>query len=332
MTAIEEVVMKSSSRFSGLALVFVALALATTGAIGQSYPQKPVRAIVPFTAGAVDTMSRTIGAKFTEKWGQPVVIDNRPGAGGTIGTAVAAKAAPDGYTWLMATFGHAVNPTLYGKLPFDTWADFDPVILLATTPTVLLVHPSVPVTSLEQLLALAKARRDQMSFASAGNGSTTHLAGELFKSTAQLPIVHVPYKGSAPAMADLIGGRVQMAFDPLPSSFQHIRSGSVKPIAVTSAKRSALFPDVPTMAEAGLAAPEVNWWAGVLVPTGTPKETVALLNAEFRRILALPDVKERFASLGYELVGSSPEEFKTFLKAEMSKWGDVVKTANIRVQ
>jgi tripartite-type tricarboxylate transporter receptor subunit TctC len=323
--------MSSWTRFSASAAV-AALTLVATSAIGQSYPQKPIRAIVPFTAGAVDTMSRMIGAKFSEKAGQPVVIENRPGAGGTIGTAAAAKAAPDGYTWLMATFGHAVNPTLYGNLTFDTWADFDPVILLATTPTVLLVHPSVPAKSLEELLELAKARRDQMSFASAGNGSTTHLAGELFKSTAGLPIVHVPYKGSAPAMADLIGGRVQMAFDPLPSSFQHIKSGSVKPIAVTSAKRSALFPDVPTMAEAGLAAPEVNWWAGVLVPTGTPKEIVALLNAEFRRILALPDVKERFASLGYELVGSSPEEFKAFLKTEMSKWGDVVKTANIRVQ
>lgn len=323
--------MKSWSRFSALA-VLAALALVGTSAVAQSYPQKPIRAIVPFTAGAIDTMSRTIGAKFTEKWGQPVVIENRPGAGGTIGTAVVAKAPPDGYTWLMATFGHAVNPTLYSNLSFDTWADFEPVILLATTPTVLLVHPSVPAKSLQELLELAKARRDQISFASAGNGSTTHLAGEMFKSAAGLPIVHVPYKGSAPAMADLIGGRVQMAFDPLPSSFQHIKSGSVKPIAVTSAKRSALFPEVPTMAEAGLAAPEVNWWAGVLVPTGTPKDIVTLLNAEFMRILALPDVKERFAGLGYELVGSSADEFRAFLKAEMTKWGDVVKTANIRVQ
>lgn len=324
--------MKATSRFSALVLLFAALILAAASASSQAYPDKPIRAIVPFTAGAVDTMSRTIGVKFTEKWRQPVVIENRPGAGGTIGTAVAAKAAPDGYTWLMATFGHAVNPTLYGNLSFDTWADFEPVILLATTPTVLLVHPSVPAKSLEDLLKLAKARRDQMSFASAGNGSTTHLAGELFKSVAGLSIVHVPYKGSAPAMTDLIGGRVQMAFDPLPSSFRHIQSGSVKAIAVTSAKRSSLFPDVPTMGEAGLAAPEVNWWAGVLVPTGTPKETVALLNAEFVRILALPDVKERFANLGYELVGSSPEEFKTFLKAEMNKWENVVKSANIRVQ
>src|SRR5688572_6592737 len=226
-------------RFSFKGVLLCAAAVLCTTAAAQAFPNKPLRIVVPLSAGAADTLSRTIGAKLTERWGQPVVVENRPGAGTTIGTDLVAKAPADGYTLLMATFSHAVNATFYRKLPFDVLKDFAAVTLVASAPNVLEVNPAVPAKSVGELIALAKKQPGKLHFASAGNGSSSHLAGELFKSLANVEIVHVPYKGSAPAMTDLLGGRVEMTFDPLPSSLAHIKGGKLRPLAVTTAKRSA---------------------------------------------------------------------------------------------
>lgn len=322
--------MKTSSLFSRLTLCVTILIPVAGDAIAQVFPNKPIRAVVPFPAGAIDIFTRTIGQRLTDVWNQQVVVDNRPGASATIGTAIVSKAAPDGYTWLMATFNHAANATLYRKLPYDTLKDFQPVSLLATTPVVLLVHPSVPARSVQEFVSLAKAQPGRLEFASAGNGSTTHLAGELFKSLAGINIVHVPYKGSAPSIADLLGGHVPMAFDPLPSSISHIKAGKLRALAVGSAKRSSAIPELPTIMEAGVPGYEVNWWGAVFLPAGSPKQIVTLLNTEIVKTLGVPEVSERFSSLGYELVGSTPAQLGTFIETEIVRWGKVIRSANIR--
>jgi tripartite-type tricarboxylate transporter receptor subunit TctC len=311
------------------AAAFLCAAIACSGVMAQAYPNRPLRIVVPLSAGAADTLSRTIAAKLTERWGQAVVVENRPGAGTTIGTDLVAKAPADGYTLLMATFSHAVNATFYRKLPFDTLKDFAAVTLVASAPNVLQVNPSVPVQTVAELVALAKSQPGKLNFASAGNGSSSHLAGELFKTLADVQIVHVPYKGAAPAMTDLLGGRVEMSFDPLPSSVAHIQGGKLRPLGVTTTTRSPVLPNVPTVAEAGVPGYELNGWSGLVVHANTPKEVIAALNREIVAIIQAPDVKDRFARLGFDIVGNTPEQFQAFIEAEVVKWGKVVREAKI---
>jgi tripartite-type tricarboxylate transporter receptor subunit TctC len=301
-------------------------------AFAQPFPNRPLRIVVPLSAGAADTLSRTIAAKLTERWNQPVIVENRPGAGTTLGTDLVAKAPADGYTLLMATFSHAVNATFYRKLPYDTLKDFAAVTLVASAPNILEVHPSVEAKNVAELIAMAKAQPGKLNFASAGNGSSSHLAGELFKSLTGVQVVHVPYKGAAPAMNDVLGGRVEMTFDPLPSSLAHIKGGKLRALAVTTTSRSAALPDVPTMAEAGVAGYELNGWSGLLVHAGTPKEIVRALNQEIVAIVKAPDLRERFTGLGFDIVGNTPEQFQAFLEAEVAKWGKVVRDANVHAE
>jgi tripartite-type tricarboxylate transporter receptor subunit TctC len=308
---------------------FCAAALVCSSALAQPYPNRPLRIVVPLSAGAADTLSRTIAVKLTERWGQPVIVENRPGAGTTLGTDLVAKAPADGYTLLMATFSHAVNATFYRKLPFDVLKDFAALTLVASAPNILQVHPSVPAKSVAELIAIAKAQPGKLNFASAGNGSSSHLAGELFKSLTGVQIVHVPYKGAAPAMNDLLGGRVEMSFDPLPSSMAHIKAGKLRPLAVTTTTRSRALPEVPTLAEAGVPGYELNGWSGLLVHANTPKDIVRTLNQEIVAIIKAPDISERFAGLGFDIVGNAPEQFQAFIEAEVVKWGKLVRDANI---
>jgi len=300
-----------------------------TCAHAQSFPAHGVRIVVPLSAGAADTLARTIAAKLTERWNEPVVVENRPGAGTTLGTDVVAKAPADGYTLLMATFSHAVNATFYRKLPYDTLKDFAAVTLVASAPNVLEVNPSVSATTVAQLIAMAKAQPGKLNFASAGNGSSSHLAGELFKTLADVEVVHIAYKGAAPAMNDLLGGRVEMTFDPLPSSLSQIKAGKLRPLAVTTSMRSAALPDVPTMSEAGVPGYELNGWSGVLVHANTPKQIVRLLHDDIVAIITAEGVRERFTALGFDVVGNTPEQFQTFIESEVAKWGKVVSDANV---
>ena len=301
----------------------------TAAAATQDFPTRPLRIIVPLSAGAADTLSRTIGQKLNDAWGQPVIVENRPGAGTTLGTDVVARATPDGYTLLMATFSHAVNATFYRKLPYDTLRSFSAVTLVASAPNVLEVHPSVPAKTTTELIALAKAQPGKLNFASAGNGSSSHLAGELFKMLTAVDIVHVPYKGAAPAMADLLGGHVQMSFDPLPSSISHIKAGKLRALAVTTAQRAPALNEVPTLSESGVPGYELNGWSGLLVPAGTPSRIIGRLHAEIVKVLQMPDVRTRFTNMAFDVVGNSPDEFQAFIRREVDKWGKVVKAVGI---
>ena len=292
------------------------------------FPTRPLRIIVPLSAGAADTLSRTIGQHLSEAWGQPVIVENRPGAGTSLGSAIVARANADGYTLVMATFSHAVNAT-FRKLPYDTLKSFAAVTLVASAPNVLEVHPSVPARTTAELIALAKAQPGKLNFASAGNGSSSHLAGELFKLMSGVNIVHVPYKGSAPAMADLLGGNVQMTLDPLPSSLGNIRAGKLRALAVTTSNRAPLLKDVPTLSESGLPGYDMNGWSGLLVTGGTPPKIIGRLHDEIVKVLAMPDVKSRFSGMGFETVGNSPKEFQAFIEREVKKWGKIVKSLNI---
>ena len=309
------------------------LALLATGAWGQAYPAKPIRLVVPFPAGGTtDILARAVGQKLTEAWGQPVVVDNRPGAGGNIGAELVAKAAPDGYTLLMGTVGtHAINASLYAKMPYDHIKDFAPVILVAGVPNVLVVNPAVPVNSVQELIAYAKANPGRLNFASSGSGTSIHLSGELFKVMAGVQMTHIPYKGSAPALQDLIGGQVQLMFDNLPSALPQIKGGKLRALAVTSATRAAALPDVPTVAEAGLPGFEASSWFGVLAPAGTPVAIIARLNAEIAKWLASPEAREKLASQGANAAGGSPEDFAKHIAAETAKWQKVVKESGAKV-
>jgi len=309
------------------------LALLATGAWGQAYPAKPIRLVVPFPAGGTtDILARAVGQKLTEAWGQPVVVDNRPGAGGNIGAELVAKAAPDGYTLLMGTVGtHAINASLYAKMPYDHIKDFAPVILVAGVPNVLVVNPAVPVNSVQELIAYAKANPGRLNFASSGSGTSIHLSGELFKVMAGVQMTHIPYKGSAPALQDLIGGQVQLMFDNLPSALPQIKGGKLRALAVTSAARAAALPDVPTVAEAGLPGFEASSWFGVLAPAGTPVAIIARLNAEIAKWLASPEAREKLASQGANAAGGSPEDFAKHIAAETAKWQKVVKESGAKV-
>lgn len=319
----------------------MAAALCAALLLGQSagaqdaagYPDRPVRIVVPFpSAGAMDSIARILGEKIGADWGQQIVVDNRPGAGGNIGSGVVAKAEPDGHTLLMVSIGHAVNPSLYAKMPFDPVADFTPVTLVATVPNLLVVHPSVPAASVEELIALAQEQPGKITYASAGYGTSIHLAGELFKSMTGVDMVHIPYKGSGPAVTDLVGGHVQTMFDSITSALPHVRAGKLKALGVTSAKRSSILPEVLTIAEAGVAGYEVDPWFGLLAPAGTPPAIVDRIQKKVAEALELPDVKEKLAGIGAEPIGSTPEAFRQHLAAETAKWHALVTKAGIRLE
>jgi tripartite-type tricarboxylate transporter receptor subunit TctC len=300
---------------------------------GQAYPAKPIRLVVPFPPGGpADILARTIGQHLSDRWGQQVIIDNRAGAGGNIGSDIVAKAPPDGYTLLLGFVGtHAINASLYRSMPYDNVNDFEPLNLIAMVTIVLVTHPSVPANSVKELIALARERPGELTFGSPGNGTPQHLAGELFNTMAKVKMQHVPYKGAVPALQDLLGGRITMIFSSMPPALPHVQTGKLKALAVTSSRRSPVTPQVPTIAESGLPGYEVINWYGVLGPAGLSKDTVAKLNAEIRRILTLPDVKERLAAQGAETLTSTPQEFGRFIKSETEKWAKVVKFSGARV-
>jgi tripartite-type tricarboxylate transporter receptor subunit TctC len=297
------------------------------------YPNRPVRWIVPFApSGPTDLMSRAVAEKLSQRFGQQFVVDNRAGAGGNIGAEVVSKSAPDGYTLMIGHVGtHAINATLYPKLAFDPVADFTPITLLATLPLALVIHPSVPAKDVKELIAHAKARPGQLNFASAGNGGPTHLTGELLKTSASIDIVHVPYKGNAAALLDLVGGRVQMMFSNMLTSMPHVRAGKLKAIGISSAKRSPQAPELPTIAESGLPGFSAVPWYGVLGPAGLPRNLVNRLNAEIGRAVSQPDMAERFVAQGIDLQPSTPEQFAALIKTELVKWRNVVRDAGAKV-
>ena len=297
------------------------------------YPTKPIRLVVPFPpGGTTDILARAVAQKLSETWNQQVIVDNRPGAGGNIGSDLVAKAAPDGYTLVMGTVGtHAINPNLYAKMPYDHVKDFAPVILVAGVPNVLVVNPSLPVHSVKELIDYAKANPGKLNFASSGNGTSIHLSGELFKTMAGVQMTHVPYKGSSPALADLMGGQVQLMFDNLPSSLGLIKGGKLRAIAVTSTTRAAALPDVPTIAESGLPGFEASSWFGVLAPAGTPHEIVAKLNGTIAAWLATPEAKEKLLAQGAIAAGGSPDDFARHIDRETVKWATVVKASGAHI-
>ena len=309
------------------AVVLGAGLLGGTSALAQAYPTKPVTIIVPFAAGGTtDILARIIGQALTAELGQSVVVDNRAGAGGNIGGQAAAKATPDGHTLFMGTVGtHAINASLYKKMPFDPVKDFAPLTRVANVPNLLVANPAQPYKSVKDLIAYAKANPGKVNFGSSGNGSSIHLSGELFKSLAKVDMQHVPYKGSAPAVTDLLGNQIGIMFDNMPSAIQHVRSGKLVPLAVTTAKRSPELPNVPTIAEAGVPGYEATSWFGMFAPAGTPAPVLAKLNAAIVKLLAQPDVKKKINEQGAEVYSETPEQFAAFIQAESVKWGKVVK-------
>ena len=310
-------------------LFAVIVALGSTFAAAQPYPSKPIRFIVPYPAGGgTDVVARIINEPLAAELGQPILIENRGGAAGNVGTDVAAKSAADGYNVLFTLSSHTINPKLYGKLPFDVEKDFAAVSLAAYIPQILVVHPSVPVANIAELIAYAKARPGKLNYASVGVGSPGHIAGELFKLKTGVDIVHVPYKGGGPAVSDTIGGQVQMLFVSMPAAWQHVKSGRLRAIAVASDKRSVTAPDVPTIAEQGVDC-VVNSWYGALVPAKTPPTIVAKLNAAMVKVLQSPDVREKLFAQGAEATSSSPAEFEQLIKDELKKWEYVIHQANI---
>jgi tripartite-type tricarboxylate transporter receptor subunit TctC len=303
-------------------------------ALAQQYPSKPIRIIVAYTpAGATDILARVIGQKMSESFGQPVIIDNRPGANGNIGTDVAAKATPDGHTLIMVTAGtHGINPSLYRKLPWDAVKDFAPVSLVAMVPNILVVNNSVPVKSVKDFIAYLKANPNKFNYGTPGNGSTAHLSMEMFKTATGTSIQHIPYKGSAGVMADVIGGQIIATLDNLPPYMQQVKAGKLRALAVSAAKRSPAVPDIPTIAESGVPGYNSGSWFGLLAPAGTPKPVIDKLATETQRILKLPDVAERLSGLGAESVGDRPEQFAAHIKSEIAKWAKVIKDANVELQ
>ncbi len=299
----------------------------------QNYPNRTVRVVMFLPAGgAGDLTARIVAQKFSDAFGQNFVVDNRPGMGGVVGTSIVAKAAPDGYTLLAnGITTHGIGPHIYSKLPYDPVKDFAPVVLSSTMPIFLLVNAQVPVKSVSELIALAKAKPESINFASPGTGSAPHLVGELFKSVTGIPSQHIPYKGSATAAPDLMGGQVQFMFDAIAGHLGGIQSGRVKAFAVTGPARVAAFPDVPTMAEVGLPRVTGSVWYGLMAPAGTPKEIIAKLNAEANRALAMQEVKDRLPAAGMQAAGGTPEEFGKFIRAELDKWGPIVKAAGVKL-
>jgi tripartite-type tricarboxylate transporter receptor subunit TctC len=312
-------------------IVAVAAAILPAAGVGQTYPAKTIRFIVPFApGGGNDILGRVVAQKLNETFGVPVVVDNRGGAGGTIGTDLTAKAPPDGYTMLINNVSLAVNVTLYPKLPYDTLKDLEPVTLVGRQPNILVTHPALPARSVRELLALARTRPQQIAYGSGGIGSSSHLATELLKVMAKIELVHVPYKGMGPALIDLVSGQTQLIMATMASALPFVRSGRVRALAVTPARRAAVVPEVPTMIEAGVPGFEYTTWYGLLLPAGTPQAVVNRLHEAMTRILAAPEVSERFGTQGVEPAATTPGAFKGFLKAEVAKWSKVIKAAGAR--
>ena len=300
------------------------------------YPVKPIKFIVPYPPGGpLDTVARLTGQLVSQRLGQPIIIDNKPGAGGNLGADFVAKSLPDGYTILMgAVATHAINPSLYKKMPYDAVKDFSPITLLVSTPNVLVVNPQVKARSVAELIAQAKATPGALNFGSGSNGSAGHLAGELFKSMAGVEMTHVPYKGSAPALQDLLAGQIQLMFDNLASAMPQIKAGKLNAIAVTTQKRSLLAPDLPTISESGgtaLAGFDISTWFGVFAPAGTPKEIIAVLNQEFNRAIRLADVKQKLDAMGAEAIGTTPDAFAVYIQTEAKKYADVIRKSGAQV-
>lgn len=324
--------MKKNNRgIKFLCNVSAGLVVSTSICWGQAnYPVKPIRIVIALAAGGgVDTSGRILGQKFTEAWGQQVVAENRPGAGGTIATEVVARAAPDGYTLLMTSMGHAITPAIY-KLSFDTIRDFAPISLFVQSASVLSVHPSLPVKSVKELVALARARPNEILFSSSGSGSGQHLTVEMLNRMAGLQLVHIPYKGTAPSILDLVAGRVSVSAASAISTMPHVRAGRLRALAITGAKRSPSVPALPTIAEAGVPGFALDQWYSLFAPAGTPKEIVVKLYGEIAKTVADPATKERLLAMGLDPVGSPPDEFTAYLKTETVKWGKLVREAGIR--
>ncbi|SOZ39145.1 tripartite tricarboxylate transporter substrate binding protein [Cupriavidus neocaledonicus] len=304
------------------------------GATSDAYPDKPIRIVVPYTPGGFnDTLARTVGEKLTKLWKQPVVVDNRPGGNTLIGNSMVAKAAPDGYTLLITPLPFAALPALYGtKLPYNATKDFAPVIWAASTQNVLVARNDLGLATVKDMVDFARKNPGKLNYGSTGSGSSNHLSMELFEKMTGTRLTHVPYKGSGPAVAALLGGEIDVLFDNLPNVMNQIRAGKFKPVAVTGQQRSTLLPNVPTVAESGVPGYEVNVWFGIQAPAGTPKEIVQKLNQEIAKALADPDIVKRFREQGVEVVGSSPTKFATLVEAEIQKWGSVVRDANVSLE
>jgi tripartite-type tricarboxylate transporter receptor subunit TctC len=304
---------------------------APAAAQGDTWPSKPIKYIVPFPpGGTTDILARIIAQKLSISLGQQVMVDNKPGAGGNIGSDFVAKSAPDGYTILGGTISsHAINMSMYKKMPYDAVRDFTPITLIGTNANILVIHPSNPAKNLAEFIANARAKKEPLNFASAGAGTSQHLSGEMFKSLTGLDMVHIPYKGSAPAIQDVMGEQVAMMFDTTVVAGPFVKSGKLRALGVTSSKRVKGFDDVPTIAEAGVPGYEVVSWQGVFAPAGTPREIVQKLNIELVKVLRMPDVAKRLEDLGLEPAGNTPEEFAAFQKAEIAKWAKVIKAANL---
>ena len=314
--------------------IAVLAALGTAPALAQNYPAKPIRIIIAQAPGsATDVISRVVGNRLSEALGQPLVVEARPGAGGMVGTEAAARSTPDGYTLFMGNNStHGSNPAVYAKLPYDAVNDFAPISFVASVPYVLVVDPALPVSTVRELIALAKSKPGQLNYASAGNGSTHHFCGELLKSMTGIDVIHVPYKGSPPGIAGLLGGEVSLMFANVADIQSQIKSGRVKPLAVTVPKRSSTLPDVPTMPEAGLPDFEIQSWFGLLAPAGTPSPIIGRLNAETVKVLGRADVKATLAAQGLEVAPGSPEQFAAHIKSEIAKFAKIGKTAGIKAE
>ena len=320
-----------SNRFAYI--VAIGCALAAASAVAQNYPAKTVRIIVPFPpVGAADLLSRTLAQKLTEAWGHTVIVDNRPGVGGNFGVEMAAKSAPDGYTTVMAAVTtNAIGMATYTKLGYDLERDLAPVVLAGNVPHVLVIHPSLPAKNVKEVVALAKARPGELAFASQGQGTLSHLEQEMLKQMGGFTALHVPYKGSAPGLGDLIPGNVQLFFDSIPSSLPHIKSGRLRAIGVASSKRSPALPEVPAINES-LKGFEADSWFGIMMPAGTPREIIVKFNAEAQKALATQDVKDRLLSQGGVAAGGPPEALAERVKADIAKWGKVVRTAGVKIE
>lgn len=310
-----------------------ALAQTPSTGSGQAYPGRPVRILVAYPpAGTTDILARTVGQKMTESWGQPVIVDNRPGANGNIGTELAARATPDGYTILMAAAAtHSINNTLYPKLTWDAVRDFAPIGLVAMVPNILVVNNALPVKSVKELIAYARANPGKLTHGSPGSGSTSHLSMELFKSLTGTRMIHVPYKGSAPVLADMMGGQISLTMDNIPVYLPHAQAGRIRALAVGSRKRTPAAPDLPTAEEAGVPGLVAVSWFGLVAPARAPQRVVEQLSKETARILKLPDVHRRISDLGAEPVGGTPQEYAAFIKSEINKWRKVIQAAGVRV-
>lgn len=330
--SIDGVVRMNRMNGKGWCALGLAAAIVGTPAWAQQYPSKPVRMIVPSAPGSgPDLIARVVAQKLTEQLGRPVVADPRPGAGGSLGGELAAKAPPDGYTLIMASAGsHSVNPALYPKLPYDAVKDFAPIGLVSTAPNILIVHPSLPVKTVKDLVALAKAKPGALTFGSGGNGSTAHLSGELFRTMANVNMVHVPFKGAPFAVIGVMTGEISLAILNLPPALPHVKSGKLKALGVSTVKRSSAVPDIPTIAEAGLPGYDAGTWYGLLAPAGTPSEIITRLNAELVKGLRSDDMKKRIAAEGGDVAGGTPEEFAALIRRDIAKWTKVVQASGAK--